>query len=145
MLGTESSSGKIYGSTDRFSGIKAGISIPLWFGASSAKMKAARVAEKASRANADATRLSLESSYRNLLLEYDKYTGSIDFYETQAVKEADLIIDQATAAYKGGAMEYMDYIQSLSRALAIKQNYLDALNNYNQTVVEIEQLTCKIQ
>jgi hypothetical protein len=42
-------------------------------------------------------------------------------------------------------MEYMDYIQSLSRALAIKQNYLDALNNYNQTVVEIEQLTCKIQ
>jgi hypothetical protein len=67
------------------------------------KMKAARVAEKASRANADATRLSLESSYRNLLLEYDKYTGSIDFYETQAVKEADLIIDQATAAYKGGA------------------------------------------
>ena len=42
-------------------------------------------------------------------------------------------------------MTVMDYIQSLSRALAIKQNYLDALNNYNQTVVEIEQITGKIQ
>jgi cobalt-zinc-cadmium resistance protein CzcA len=145
MLGTEGSAGKIYGSADRFSGIKAGVSIPLWFGASSAKIKAARVAEKASRANVDAVRLSLESSYRNLLLEYEKYAGSVDFYEKQAVKEADLIIDQATAAYKGGAMEYSDYIQSLSRALTIRQNYLDALNNYNQTVVEIEQITGKIQ
>jgi cobalt-zinc-cadmium resistance protein CzcA len=144
MIGTDNGSGLLSGASDRFTGIKAGVSLPLWFGASSAKIRAARSSEKASRENADAIRNNLSTAYKNLLLECEKYGSSVDFYEKQAVKEADLIIDQATAAYRGGAMEYFDYIQSLGRALAIRQNYLDALNNYNQTMVEIEQITGKI-
>jgi heavy metal efflux system protein len=54
-----------------------------------------------------------------------------------------LIIDQATKSYKAGAIDYLDYIQSLSRALTIKQNYLDALNNYNQTIISIDYITGK--
>jgi cobalt-zinc-cadmium resistance protein CzcA len=41
-------------------------------------------------------------------------------------------------------LDFLDYVLSLSRALSIKQNYLDALNNYNQTIVNIEFTTGKI-
>ena len=41
--------------------------------------------------------------------------------------EAELIIEQATLSYKAGALDYLDYVLTLDRALAIKQNYLDAL------------------
>ena len=46
----------------------------------------------------------------------------------QAVPEAELIIEQATLSYKAGALDYLEYVLTLNRALAIRQNYLDALN-----------------
>jgi cobalt-zinc-cadmium resistance protein CzcA len=73
--------------------------------------------------------------------EYKKYSGTVDFYEMQAVPEADLIIDQSTSSYKAGALDYLDYVLSLNRALEIKQNYLDALYNFNQTIINIEYIT----
>jgi len=68
----------------------------------------------------------------------------VDYYEKQAVPEANLIIDQATRSYKAGAMDYLDYILNLSRALIIRQNYLEALNNHNQTIINIDFITGKI-
>ena len=42
------------------------------------------------------THKSLSGSYRSLLGEYAKYNNSVEYYEKQAVPEADLIIDQAS-------------------------------------------------
>jgi len=116
----------------------------LWFGSNAAKIKAARLKEKVSQFSAENYSKSLLGNYNSLLGEYAKYNNSLNYYEKQAVPEADLIIDQASKSYKAGAIDYLDYIQSLSRALSIKQNYLDALNNYNQTIVSIEFITGKI-
>jgi cobalt-zinc-cadmium resistance protein CzcA len=77
----------------------------------------------------------------NVINEYGKYNNSVEFYEKQAVPEADIIIEQATRSYKAG-IDYLDYIP-LNRALAIKQNYLDALNGYNQTIISIDFITGK--
>ncbi len=33
----------------------------------------------------------------------------------------DLIIEQATLSYKAGALDYLDYVLALDRALAIRQ------------------------
>jgi len=135
---------RTFGSGDRFTGIQAGVAVPLWFGSNAAKIKAARLQEKVSQFSAENYSKSLLGNYNSLLGEYAKYNNSLNYYEKQAVPEADLIIDQASKSYKAGAIDYLDYIQSLSRALSIKQNYLDALNNYNQTIVSIEFITGKI-
>jgi len=79
-----------------------------------------------------------------LLDENKKFAASVDYYEQQAVPEANLIIDQASLSFKAGAMDYIEYILSLNRALDIKINYLDALNNYNQTVINLDFITGKI-
>jgi cobalt-zinc-cadmium resistance protein CzcA len=73
-----------------------------------------------------------------------KYSLSVDYYENQAVPEAKIIIEQATLSYKAGAMDYLDFVQTLNRAMQIRQNYLDALNNCNQTIVSLEYITGKI-
>jgi cobalt-zinc-cadmium resistance protein CzcA len=77
------------------------------------------------------------------LSEYGKFNNSVEFYEKQAVPEADLIIEQSTRSYKAGAMDYLDYIMSLNRALTIRQHYLDALSGYNQTIISIDFITGK--
>jgi len=135
---------RTFGSGDRFSGIQAGIAIPLWFVPNSSRTKAARIKEEVAQTNAVYYSKSLSGSYHSLLGEYQKYSNSLDYYEKQAVPEADLIIDQATRSYKAGAMDYLDYILNLNRALGIRQNYLDALNNYNQILISIDFITGKI-
>jgi cobalt-zinc-cadmium resistance protein CzcA len=67
----------------------------------------------------------------------------VEYYEQQAIPEADIIIDQSTRSYRAGAMDYIEYILNLNRALEIKQSYLDALYGLNQTLFNIENITGK--
>ncbi len=145
IIGTQDVNGipRTFGSGDRFTGIQAGISIPLWFVPYTSKTKAARINEDIARTDAENFARSLSGNYFSLIEEYRKFSGTVDYYELQALPEAGLIIEQATRSYKAGAMDYLDYVLSLSRALTIRQNYLDALNSYNQTVISIEYITGK--
>ena len=135
---------RTFGTGNRFTGIQAGIAIPLWFVPYTSKTKAAQLNEQLVKTNAEYYSKSLTGNYRALMGEYTKYNKSVDYYETQAIPEADIIIEQATRSYKAGAMDYLDYILNLNRALSIKQNYLDALNNCNQTIISIDFITGKI-
>jgi len=146
MQGTQEINGvaREFGTGNRFSGIQAGISVPLWFVPYSAKTKAAKWKEKIAQTDAENYSKSLSDSYRTLMLEFGKNSSGLDYYEKQAIPEADLIIEQAAQNYRSGAMDYLDYILSLDRALSIKQNYLDALNNYNQTLISIDYVSGKI-
>jgi len=133
-----------FGPGDRFNGIQAGITVPLWFSPSASKVKAAKIKEQQASVDAQYYSKSLQGNYQSLIEEEEKFRTSVEYYEKQAIPEANLIIDQATRSYKAGALDYHDYVLSLSRALAIRQNYLDALNDYNQTIVRIELVTGKI-
>lgn len=146
IIGTQDVNGmpQNFGNGDRFTGIQAGVSIPLWFPAYTSRTKAAKINENIARNNAENYTRSIAGNFHSLLDEYNKYTSSVDYYEKQAVPEADLIINQATRSYKAGALDYLDYVLTLNRALAIRQNYLEALNNFNQTVIAIEFITGKI-
>ncbi|HEY3370257.1 MAG TPA: CusA/CzcA family heavy metal efflux RND transporter [Prolixibacteraceae bacterium] len=145
MQGTQEVNGlsRNFGPGDRFNGIQAGIAIPLWFAPSTSKVKAARLREQIASTNADYYTQTLKGKYQSLLDEYHKYQASVDYYEKQAIPEANLIIEQSTRSYKVGALDYLDYVLSLGRALSIRQNYLDALNDYNQTIINIEFITGK--
>ncbi len=146
IIGTQDIGGvpRSFDDSFRFNGVQAGISVPLWITPYSARNKAARLNQQAAMVNRDNYSLRLESDYNNLVDEYRKFSASVSFYKTQAVHEADLIIDQATKSYKAGAMDYLDYVLTLNRALAIRQNYIDAVNSCNQTIISIEYITGKI-
>jgi cobalt-zinc-cadmium resistance protein CzcA len=132
-----------FGPGDRFNGIQAGIAIPLWYSPFAAKIKAAKLKEQVTSTDAEQYSKTLESNYQSLIDQYQKYLKSIAYYEKQAIPEAKLIISQATQSYKAGALDYLDYVLSLGRALTIRQNYLDELNNCNQTVINLEYLSGK--
>jgi len=145
MIGSVSDDGsRTFGSGDRFRGIQAGIAIPIWSKPYIARTKAAKWKEKAMQTDADYYAKNLSSQYNSLLSEYRKYSNSLDYYEKQAIPEANLIIDQTIRSYKAGAMDYLDYVQNLGRALKIMQDHLEALNSYNQTLVSIEYIKGKI-
>lgn len=132
-----------FGSMDRFTGVQAGISLPIWIMPYTSRAKAARINENMAISDAEYYSKSLSATHNSLIDEYNKYSASVNYYEKQAFPEADMIIYQSSRSYKAGAMDYLEYVLSLNRALEIKQNYLDALNNLNQTVINIEFITGK--
>lgn len=146
MIGTQDINGEpaYFGSGDRFTGIQAGISVPLWFVPYASRSKAAKINYEKAKVDAENYNRMVSGDFQSLLDDYRKYSSSVTYYEDQAVPEANLIIDQASKSYKAGALDYLDFVQTLGRALAIKQSYLDALNNLNQTVISIEFITGKI-
>ena len=135
---------RTFGVGDRLTGIQAGIAIPLWFAPYTSKTKVARLKELVSQTDAVYFSKSLSGNFRSLMGEYTKFRNSVDYYEKQAIPEANLIIDQATRSFKAGAMDYLDYIHNLDQALDIRKNYLDVLNSYNQTIISIDLITGKI-
>jgi cobalt-zinc-cadmium resistance protein CzcA len=146
IIGTQDVNGvpRDFGKEFRFTGIQAGISVPLWGSPYTSRAKAAKITENIARINAENYTKSITGDFQSLLDEYNKYSSSVDYYEKQAVPEADLIIEQAARSYKAGALDYLDYVLTLNRALAIRQSYLDALYNLNQTIISIEYITGKI-
>ena len=146
IVGTQAINGipRVYGSDQRFNGFQAGISIPLWFPARTSRVKAARINEQIARNDAEYYSRSMEGNFQTLADEYAKYSLSVEYYEKQAVPEADVIIEQANLSYKAGALDYLDFVLTLNRALVIRQNYLDAINNCNQTVISLEFLAGRI-
>jgi heavy metal efflux system protein len=146
IIGTQDVNGaaRSFGSDYRFNGIQAGVTIPLWFPSYTSKTKTAKINEAIARTDAEYYSKSAEGNYQTLLDEYDKFSSSVDYYEKQAVPEADLIIEQANLSYKAGALDYLEYVLTINRALVIRQNYIDALNNCNQIVISLEYITGKI-
>jgi len=146
MLGVQEVNGspRVFTSGDRLTGISAGISVPLWITPGASKVKAAKLKQKAAQTDAENYSKSLAGNYGSLMLELNKNRNTIDYYEKQAVPEADLIITQATLSFKSGQIDYSEYLISLNRAISIKINYLDAVNNFNQTVISIDYITGKI-
>jgi cobalt-zinc-cadmium resistance protein CzcA len=51
--------------------------------------------------------------------------------------QAAEIIKAANESYGVGEISYADYSQYLTQAIDIQKNYLDNLNNYNQSVIQL--------
>jgi cobalt-zinc-cadmium resistance protein CzcA len=146
IIGTQEVNGipQNFGKDFRFTGIQAGISIPIWITPFASRAKAAKIGESIAQTDAESFHRSLSGNFRSLTDELRKYSLNVDYYENQAVPEANIIIEQATLSYKAGAMDYLDFVQTLNRALQIRQNYLESLNNCNQTIISLEYITGKI-
>ncbi len=130
-------------SSKAFQGFELGLHIPLWIGPHLARAKAASYHEEASRKNAEYFQTTLQGDYHQALRELDKNLASLTYYESSALKNADLLIAQSRKAYRAGEIGYVEYLQSLKTALSIKNNYLLSLTQYNQSIIKIEYLLGK--
>ena len=140
LTGAENTNGEIATSSDRFSGIQAGISIPLFYGSDKAKIKVAKLRSEMAQTKADYFSAVLQGQYDQQLQAVFKYRGSLNYYQDKAVPQAELIIQNAQKSFENGAIDYVEYFQSLNQGLQLKFNYLNTLNDYNQAIIHLEYL-----
>ncbi|WP_114781616.1 CusA/CzcA family heavy metal efflux RND transporter [Botryobacter ruber] len=117
--------------------VAVGVAFPLWPKPQLNRIEAARLETEAARNMLLNTEYELQASVKTALQQALKLQASLAYYETTALPQAQLIITQATKAYRAGEVNYQDYLLSLNRALSIRTNYLEVLYNYDRAVIEL--------
>lgn len=143
MVGVQTINGidqTVNGNT-RFSGITAGISIPLWAKPDIAKVRASEFEIQSAEIQSEYFNDMLNSQLSQALEEYQKLSQSLNYYEETGLKQAELLQNNAQKSFDYGAIDYVEYVRNIEQALSIRIQYLDRLNQFNQNIIYIEFLS----
>ncbi len=126
---------------DNLSGYLIGLKIPILFSGNAAKIKASSI-EKEVVAQESIEYESLLKTKRKILhASFLQNKKALDYYESEGKTLSDEILKTASSSFRNGEIDFFQYIQSIENSYDILLNYLDSLNDYNQTIIEINYLT----
>ena len=69
-----------------------------------------------------------------------KSKNSLKYYDETGMRQADKIINISQLAYEKGGINYIEYIQNLKTALEISLQHIAVMNDYNQSVIQLNYL-----
>jgi heavy metal efflux system protein len=118
--------------------IQAGISIPIFAKAQKARIKAAESNELflASQKEQGISQLSAELSSQFVQLE--KHLNGINYFQQTGLAQAAWLELTALKSYQQGEIEYVEMLQNTQQAWQIREQYLQEVLAYNQSIVQIE-------
>jgi cobalt-zinc-cadmium resistance protein CzcA len=129
-----------FGPGYRFNGGQLGVTLPLLGQAQKSRINAARIGEQIAQTDLDNQRFSLDQQLQQAFRQYEQYRATIGYYEANGLPQAGLIQTNARRAFSGGDIGYVEFSLALQQSLTIRSNYLDLLNQYNQSVLYINYL-----
>ncbi|WP_218330748.1 CusA/CzcA family heavy metal efflux RND transporter [Hydrotalea lipotrueae] len=129
---------KKYGVGKRFQGIEAGISIPIFAKPQKARIRAAEINMQTRQAEVDAFYFELSQRGTLLLSDLRRLQIQIAYYRNTALPQAELLIRTSQRAFEAGEIDYYQLSQSLNNANNVRRQYIEIINQYNQSAIELE-------
>ncbi len=128
----------LYGLNNPYSGFSFTVGVPL-LGAHnySSKIRAAKMERDYRQTLFDYEQQVLNGQVQQAIQAVEKSKQMLQYYELSGLNQAKDIIKAANLSYKGGEISFAELSQYLNQALDIRRNYLDALNQYNQNVIQL--------
>ena len=131
------------GATNRFQGVQVGLIIPLWFAPDVNKSKAAQIQVDINEMHYQSEQIIFQSYYNQAVQHYLAAQNNFNYYQSNALPNADLIEKQSQTAFSKGEIGYTQHLLNLQQVVSIRESYLNAVSDYNQTVIYIEYLTAR--
>ncbi len=128
-----------YNAAPRFQGVQLGISVPI-FGSKGYRAKSAAAALQvlAQQKHGEYVQTQLQNQLRQQAGQFVFWKNNVAHYQNTALPNAKSIVENASKAYFGGDIGYVEYAQALQTNLEIQRSYLEAVNSLNQTVVSVQ-------
>lgn len=114
-----------------------GITVPIAVWSYRAKIRSAKKGVEVAQSQSNLINNKLYSDFVQALSQYKQYSQSLSYFETIGRTQSRQIIESAQKSFKSGAISYYIYLQNLDQAFQIDLSYLEALRNYNQSIVNI--------
>ncbi|WP_090558576.1 CusA/CzcA family heavy metal efflux RND transporter [Pedobacter hartonius] len=133
---------RLYGISPPFSGFSVSVGIPL-FGRGQYRhnYKAAQLEQSYQQTVLKEQQLVFSTAYHQELEKLEKNGDLLDYYTSTGLKQADAIIKAANLAYRSGEIGFAGLSQYLAQAIDIQRNYLDVLNEFNQSAIQLNYYT----
>ena len=126
-----------------FQGIQFGIGIPIFFLGQQGRVQAAKIQTQIAQSDYENEQNNLKTLFNQQLHGFQKFQDLLNYYESTGLKQSDEMLKISQIAYTKGEIGYVEYIQSITQAVSIKSEYLNSLNQYNQTIININYLIGK--
>jgi cobalt-zinc-cadmium resistance protein CzcA len=134
---------KYFGAGNRFSVVNIGIAIPLTYGATKARIKSIEYQKQSLEQQAEYEKKQLQSQLQNAMTQYEQDVKQYNYYKSNALPNAEEIVKSAQLGYRTGDISYVEYLYALQTATDIQLNYLQSIQQINQTVININSIINK--
>ena len=134
---------KYFGAGNRFNVVNIGIAIPLTYGATKARIKSLEYQKQSLAQQAEYEKKQLQSQLKNAMTQYEQDVKQYNYYKTNALPNAEEIVKSAQLGYRTGDISYVEYLYALQTATDIQLNYLQSIQQINQTVININSIINK--
>ncbi|MFN0050406.1 MAG: TolC family protein [Cytophagales bacterium] len=115
-----------------------GVTLPIWYWTYGSKIGAAKKDVEIALAQSTYNNYQLKGEYSKELSQLRQYRTAVNYFETVGNDQSREIIKSARESYRLGSIGYYIYLQNLNQAFQIQQNSLEALKNYNQSIIRLQ-------
>jgi cobalt-zinc-cadmium resistance protein CzcA len=145
LIGTQNIDGTdvYFDGSKRFQGLNIGISIPLTCMNTNQKIRSLTVKQQVLKKEADKEKLLLQTQLQNALLIYNQNLSQYNYFKSTAIPNAEIIMHTAKVSFRSGDIGYIEYLQALQTATDVQLNYLQSINQINQSIINIHFLINK--
>ena len=128
---------KYFGASRRFSSVFAGLNFPLFGGSLNARITAINLRSAAIGTEYSDSLALQESIFEQLKLRLKKHTDVLQYYESAALKQSELLITNAGLQFEKGLINFLEWSLLVNQAIGLRAGYTDALNDWNNTAIEL--------
>lgn len=123
-----------------FMGFEVGVGIPLFYGATRAKVKAARKEREMIALEIKEQEQLRQQEYLSALSRMNAAYVRYTYCNEEGRERSDKMAEQGLLEYSQGEISYLEYMNVLQESIDLRLKRASALNDYNQCVLVMEKL-----
>lgn len=124
-----------------FFGFEVGVGVPLFYGATKAKVRAAKKDREIAELEMMQEQRDKERDYKLCLNRLQNAQKRLEYYEDENDAKAEKIESLSTTEYENGEISYVEYVNSLQETIDMRMKHADVINEYNEAVLALQALT----
>ena len=124
-----------------FFGFEIGVGIPLFYGSTKAKVKAAQKDRELAEIEMRQEQTEKEREYRLCTKRLQAASNRLKYYEQNNQAHSAQISKLSAIEYENGEISYVEYVNAIEETIDVLMKHADAINEYNQAVIAIQRLT----
>ncbi len=117
-----------------------GITIPLWFGQYKSNINAAKTEQQVIQSKQEGLQQELSAQVINASSEMHANWQSVQYYQQTGLRKAQEVITTSQRFFVSGEIDYISLMRNNNDAYNIYQKYLEAVRNYNLSVINYQYL-----
>ncbi len=122
-----------------FMGFEVGVGVPLFFGATRAKVKAAKRDREIADLEMRQEETQRRQDYQALLNKLSAAREKMDYYNGDGLKQVGEMARLAETEYENGEISYLEFASVLDESVSHAMKRAAAINDYNQVVISLLQ------